>query len=281
MNSSDGVARLPSEVLSAAGVRTGRVARVERFGGLSGRVVAGVHGTNGSVVVKGPSPAAEVEVARRLPELLARHGVRIPKVFCVLDTADAGTWIVMQYLPRPLPRDRWGADEQVIATLRSLHTIPPDTVDNLPERYRPKWDDSMTAGAAATLGTDDAVISRLTVLAERAQPLFDEQCVVSGDPNPLNWRVNDESDPILLDLERISLATPALDLAIALAGLPDRASAAAVISAYGAGAPTVDEVLLAKAWSVAELAAKAVHDSLAHDAIMQLRPALLPWLEQL
>ena len=184
--------------------------------------MARVQGTSRSVVVKGPVSTPEVEVARHFPELLLRHGVRVPRVFATPEAVDAGTWIVMEHLPDPLPQHRWGVDAQVIAMLRGLHTLPPDVVEELPGRYLPRWDDALTASAAAALGADDAVVGRLTVLAKRAQPLFDPRCVVSGDPNPLNWRVDGEQRPVLLDLERITVASPALDLAIVLAGLPDR-----------------------------------------------------------
>ncbi len=281
MRAPDGIPSLPSEVLAAASACAGGITGIESLCGLSGRTVARVQGTGGSVVAKGPVSTPEVEVARHFPELLLRHGVRVPRVFATPETADAGTWIVMEHLPDPLPQERWGADEQVITTLRALHTLPPDVVEELPERYRPRWDDALTASAASTLGADDAVVGRLTLLAEHAQPLFDPRCVVSGDPNPLNWRVDDENRPVLLDLERITVASPALDLAIVLAGLPDRASAAAVTAAYGAEAPTADEVLLAKAWSVVELAATAADGTPAHDVVMYVRPAFFSWLERL
>lgn len=281
MRAPDGIPSLPPEVLAAASACAGGITRIESLGGLSGRIVARVQGTGRSVVAKGPVSTPEVEVARRFPELLLRHGVRVPRVFATPETADDGTWIVMEYLPDPLPQGRWGADEQVIAMLRALHTLPSDAVEDLPGRYLPGWDDALTASAASTLGADDAVVDRLAVLAERAQPLFDPRCVVSGDPNPLNWRVDGEQCPVLLDLERLTVASPALDLAIVLAGLPDRAAAAAVTAAYGSGAPTVDEVLLAKAWSVVELAATAADGTPAHDVVMYVRPAFFSWLEQL
>lgn len=280
MNASAPAPRLPAQILAAIGERTGRDARIEPLAGLSGRTVARVRGPRGSVVVKGPASAPEVAVARRLSGWLGRHGVRTPEVFAVIDTAQAGSWIVMEHLPRPLPRERWG-DDDVVATLRTLHGLAPDLVEPLPGRYRPRWDEAMTTRAATTLAGDDAFVSQLRVLATRAQPLFEPRCVVSGDPNPLNWRIDDAGRPVLLDLERITVADPALDLAILLPGLPDRAATSAVISSYGAGAPTVDDVLLAKAWSVVELAATKADARPVRDVLAQLVPAFGDWVAEL
>jgi aminoglycoside phosphotransferase (APT) family kinase protein len=275
----DGVP-LPAEVLRAAEHRTGAVAWIELLGGLSGRTVRAVHGEDASVVVKGPAPAPEVAVARGLRSTLGHHGVRTPTVFAVIETQGAGTWIVQEYLARPLPRERWGADAEVIGMLRALHAVPPGAVDGLPDQYRPSWDDVLTSAAAASLAADNATTDRLQQLARRAWPLFVPRLVISADPNPLNWRIDDHDRPVLLDWERITVASPAIDLAIVLPGLPDRASVAAVRAVYGEGAPSTDEVLLAKAWSVVEFAASAPPGGPNHDVTASIREEFLRWLQQ-
>lgn len=272
---------LPTRVLAAAAEHTGQVVRSEPLGGLSERTVVLLHGDRGSVVVKGPAPPAELAVARWPGGFLGQHGVTTPQVLRVVDTTGSGSWVVMEHLPRALPRERWGADEHVVAVLRALHTVPTHLVASLPGRYRPAWDDALTAAATSALGADSTLRDRLMALCESAQRLFDPQCVVSADPNPLNWRLDEQDRPVLLDLERITLGTPALDLAIALPGLPDRASAAAMGAAYGAGAPSVDDILLAKVWSVVEFAAQAAADTRAQQAIADLLDAFPYWLDQL
>lgn len=281
MSQADTPLSLPEEVLEAAVARTGWPVRVARLGGMSGRTVARVHGDAGSVVAKGPVLEREAGAARWLAEPLARYGVRTVRVFSVLDTGRTGTWIVMEYLAAALPRERWGSDIEVIATLRAMHQVPRGTVANLAHRYRPKWDDATTVDAGRALGTDRVLIHRLTELAERAQPLFEEQNAIVGDPNPLNWRLDEDGHPVLVDLERLTVATPAIDLAIVMPGLPDRESAAEMIRRYGAGVVKVDDVLLAKAWSVVELAATAPHGSPASHVVTQIRASFLSWLGQI
>lgn len=273
--------RLPPGVIHAAESVVGAVASLEPLGGLSGRTVVRAEGPEGAVVLKGPVPAAEAAAARGLSEELARHGVRTPQLYAVVEPRGAGTWLVMEHLPEPLPRERWGADPEVVATLRGLHDMPHGLVSALPERYRPRWDAAMTANAAELLGADSSTRALLSELADRAQDLFEPRHVVSADPNPRNWRIDGDGRLVLLDLERITLATAALDLAILLPGLPDRAAAAAVVSSYGKTAPPVDDVLVAKAWSVVELAATGPDDAAVRDVVVQVAPAFLSWLQQL
>lgn len=271
---------LPDEVLRSAALVAGHLRGFERLGGLSGRTVAAVHGVSASVVVKGPAVAAEVEIAGRLAGDFERHGIRTPTIFAIVETSSAGTWLVMEHLPHPLPRERWGVDVPVIDTLRSLHSLPPALVANLRNGFQPGWSPAMTQAAASALRADAATAQRLEDLERRAQPLFARRCVISGDPNPLNWRVDDEGRPVLLDLERLTIASPSLDLAILLPGLPDRRQATALAIAYGADAPTADEILWAKAWTVVEMASTTAASTQAREVLRDVREAFFSWLEQ-
>jgi aminoglycoside phosphotransferase (APT) family kinase protein len=268
---------LPPAVVSAAARHTGEVQSTEALGGLSGRTVAAVRGNRASVVVKGPVSRVEVAAATDLAEPLARSGVRTPRTLAVTD-APGGTWLVTEHLPRALPRERWGADAHVIETLRGLHSLRPDLVEHLPDRYRPEWDPSLTAAACSALDVDDAAAARLADLAERAGSLFIPDRVISGDANPLNWRLDDHDRPVLVDWERITVASPAIDLATVIPGLPDRRTADAVVTAYGDDMLTADEIMLAKAWTVIELAATAAPGSAARGVIGQIRSSFLDWL---
>lgn len=271
-------ADLPAAVATAAARHTGGIRSIEPLGGLSGRMVVAVHGQRGSVVAKGPVTRVEVAVATDLVAPLARCGVRAPRTLAVVDSA-GDDWLLMEHLPRALPRERWGADAQVLDVLWGLHSMPPALVEHLADRYRPRWDSSLTAAAGAALDADRATAGRLADLAERAGNLFAADRVISGDPNPLNWRLDDHDRPVLVDWERITVASPAIDLAIVMPGLPDRHAADAAVVAYGDGALTADDILLAKAWSVVELAATAAPVSAAGTVIDQIRTPFLTWLE--
>ncbi|MBE7956380.1 phosphotransferase [Microbacterium oxydans] len=271
---------IPVEVLRSAARVGGRLKGFEWLGGLSGRSVAALHGVSASVVVKGPAVAAEVEIAGRLAGDFERHGIRTPTIFAIVETSSAGTWLVMERLPHPLPQERWGVDLQVIDTLRSLHSLPQGLVASLRYGFQPGWDSAMTRSAVSALHADAATAQHLEDLERCAQPLFARRCVISGDPNPLNWRVDHAGFPVLLDLERLTIASPALDLAILLPGLPDRSEAEALTSAYGPDSPSVDEILWAKAWTVVEMASTSAASRQARDVLRAVRGAFLAWLEQ-
>ncbi len=268
---------LPPAVVAAAAPHTGTVRATEPLGGLSGRTVAAVHGTLASVVVKGPVSSVELAAATDLARPLARSGVRTPRTLAVSE-ASGEAWLVMEHLPRALPRHRWGADPHVLRALRGLHSLPREPVERLHGRYRPRWDAPLTAAACETLAVDDATGARLADLAQRAGSLFVASRVISGDANPLNWRLDAEDRPVLVDWERITVASPAIDLATVVPGLPDRRTAGAVVSAYGDDTITVDELLLAKVWTVVELAATAPSESAARGVVEQVRTPFLEWL---
>jgi len=267
---------VPEAVLAAARAVVGEPRRGENLGGLSGRRVVALHGDGATVVVKGPAPAAEVAVMRDLAPGLARLGVRTPRLHAVVEAE--GPWLLMEHLPDPLPQERWGADPEVLAVLRRLHAAPVEPVLALPGRYRPRWDRDLTDAATRALALDGATSDRLDRLASRSAALFEPRGVVSGDPNPRNWRLAPDGAPVLLDLERVTVASPAVDLAILLPGLPDRRAAEAVVAGYGAAAPRVEDVLLAKAWTVVELAAAAETGSDAHEVVTTFREPFLTWL---
>lgn len=268
---------LPPAVVAAAARHTGTVRATEPLGGLSGRTVAAVYGTRASVVVKGPVSSVEVAAATDLAGPLARSGVRTPRTLAVPD-ASGETWLVMEHLPRALPRHRWGGDPHVLRALRGLHSLPREPVEHLHGRYRPRWDAPLTAAACETLVVDDATAARLADLARRAGSLFVAGRVISGDANPLNWRLDADDRPVLVDWERITVASPAIDLATVVPGLPDRRTAGAVVSAYGGDTVTVDEVMLAKVWTVVELAATAPPGSAARGVVEQVRTPFREWL---
>ncbi|WP_420111192.1 phosphotransferase family protein [Pseudactinotalea sp.] len=270
---------VPTEVEHAVADLVGDAEARTPLGGMSGRVVLAVRGRR-DVVVKGPVQASEAAVAGALGARLRRHGVPVPVPLDVVSTATQGTWLVLEYLPDPLPRHRWGADPAALALLSRLHHVPARVLDTLTGRYLPRWDDEMTVAASAVveLGAHEGLLRRLQ---ERWRAATAAGRVVSGDPNPLNWRLSGDGEPILLDWERLTLASPALDLAIMLPGLPTPSQATAIARAYErAGGDVVDgtEVLVAKVFTVLELAAAATPGSAAFDAVRGVAPDLSRWM---
>ena len=93
-------------------------------GGLTGRAVHRVrledHSIVDSVVVKANVAPREAAFYRDFAPALNAHGVRTPKLEMIAETGDE-TWLVLGYIPAPLPDQRWLADPQVLEMLRKLH----------------------------------------------------------------------------------------------------------------------------------------------------------------
>ncbi len=250
---------------------------------MSGAGVHRVRGTQGTAVVKSGAGEREVGVYTRLAPVLEDAGVRIPRCLGA-HTEQELSWLVLEDLPMPLPRERWGADAEVLATLWRLHALSPDAITAEVEPFRPRWEEAMTATAAAGLGLSTAT---LRTLSDRAAGLlFTSGTVISADPNPLNWGIADDGRVTLMDWDRIGLGHPAIDLAIALPGLPSVAEAGHMVSAYaaagsGAGPPEVSpaQVLLAKAWTVVEFVDEATRDDARREAVIETLSATFEeWL---
>lgn len=126
---------------------------------------------------------------------------------------------------------------------------------------------------------------------QEAQSLFDPECPLSGDPNPANWGMRDDSSLVLFDWERYCLGTPALDLAITVPGLGDLANLRRVAAAYLHGeesqAPRTPErlareIALAKVWSVVEfLARNSINDGRTAATIRWLQREFSRWFGEL
>jgi aminoglycoside phosphotransferase (APT) family kinase protein len=225
-------------------------------------------------VVKGGAKAAEAEFYERIAPVLRGRGVGVPDL--LWGGEDAGErWLIIEEIPTPLPRKRWGADPEVVAALARIHTagdaLPPLRAG---DAFRPEWSEETTAMAIRALGdpNGDGLDDVATVLAgmqEDAAPLFAPACPLSGDPNPANWGLRSDGSLVLYDWERFCRGTPALDLAALVPGLgtPEdfedvAASYAAVLT--NAGEPTAASLdvaalardsALAKAWNVVEVLA--------------------------
>jgi hypothetical protein len=269
-----GLPPLPAAVRKELDRLLGRIDAVEPLRGMSGSRVLRICGEHGRAVVKGGAKAAEVEFYERIAPVLRGPGVGVPDLLWA--GADAGErWLIVEEIPTPLPRERWGPDAGVLATLARIHTAG----DALPElraadAFRPAWTRETTALAIRALGVSGGgdrgdVATLLAGMQEEAEPLFAPICPLSGDPNPANWGLRSDGSLVLYDWERFCRGTPALDLAALVPGLgtPEdfrhvAASYAAVLPKAGEATPGALDVAalardsaLAKAWNVVELLA--------------------------
>ncbi|HEV2529890.1 MAG TPA: phosphotransferase [Thermomicrobiales bacterium] len=255
---------IPAAIRERVTELIGPVQRVEPLGGMSGAGVVRVVGRSGTRVVKRTGSDREAFVYRDLAPVLAEAGVRIPGCDGAVTIDGAGAWLVLEDVPEALPRERWGVDPAVFATLARLHALPVSVLEPIGGGFRPVWDDALDRAAGRWLPPD--VMAMLGVARETFQALGDTRWVISGDPNPLNWGIASDGTVVLLDWERIGTGHPAIDVAIALPGLPGQRERLGAIERYtvarrdgGPAAETIhdQQIVAAKVWTALGIFAEA------------------------
>jgi thiamine kinase-like enzyme len=242
-------------------------------GGLSGCAVYRVQLEDQNVVVKANVTPREAGFYRDFAAVLKAHGIRTPKLEMIAESGDE-TWLVIEHIPTPLPDQRWLAGPQVLEMLRKLHEF---AFDHMPKfAFQPTWTQAMNTHVLQFLPKH--LEEKLEDFRALAQPLFEPHNLISGDPNPGNWGILKNGEPVLFDWDRFGLGTPALDLAITVPRLGSREEYAKVAATYRgkADAQLAREIALAKVWVIV--------DFIGMDQVFELmRPFLgdiALWLEQ-
>ena len=246
-------------------------------GGLTGRAVHRVKLEDRNVVVKANVAPREAAFYRNFAPVLNANGVRTPKLEMIAETGDE-TWLVIEHIPNLLPKKRWLADPQVLETLRRLHEFK---FDHAPElAFRPTWTQAMNAHALQFLPKH--LEEKLEDFRALAQPLLEPRNLISGDPNPMNWGVLENGEPVLFDWDRFGLGTPTLDLAITVPGLGSRNDYEKVATTY-LGKPDTAltrEIALAKVWVIVDVLGH-VKETLVHERLQLFLESIPNWLEQI
>lgn len=255
---------LPNPVSDMVNDLIGSPITVELLGGMSGARVMRVTGPTRTIVAKAGVSRRELAVYRSLSPMFSEAGIRTPELRGSIE-AENEVWLLLEDIAHFLPAGRWLADAELLGTLHRLHRIAPATLDLLPDRFRPTWTDAMDQAAMKWFGNDVGFAPQLAALRRQAEPLFEPRGVISGDPNPLNWGLSRSAELVLLDWERIGLGHPAIDLAIAIPGLPTTAEFERTAAVYRAAdmGPNAEAVqveprhlVLAKLWTLVEFLAE-------------------------
>ncbi len=208
-------------------LRVGATVTEHPLGGLSGRRVALLDGPCGRAVLKTAPHPREVRFYRDLAPVL-EPGIAVPQAFW----CDPGH-LLLEHLPEPLTRERWLADPAVMRSLAALHRSE-QARSLLDDPFRPAWTPELTAAAVDRIApvhreATGRALDRLRLEADR---WLVGDVLVSADPDPLNWGVRRDGAVVLFDWERIGLATPAVDVAITVPGLPSRDQLELATAAY-------------------------------------------------
>lgn len=210
----------------------------ERLGGMSVSRVHRIRGGGTSAILKISPSAAEHRFYRSVAPELRRAGVGIPQLF---DAAHMGGCycLLLEDIPNPLPVKRgtdWRPDEQVIAMLARLHhtthsrPVPAGVVSTW------SWNEGMTHATLGQLAASAGqhLAGLLMALEAESQGLFEPECWISGDPNPLNWGLRADGTPVLFDWELFGPGAAAIDLAVSVPGLGDQRAFVLTAAAYTA-----------------------------------------------
>lgn len=214
--------RMPADLGKFFNATYPPLTNLERLGGMSGSSVWRATLGNKLVVLKSSKRPQESDFYKNTAPYLRRQGVAIPDVYWQGD-ADGLNWLALESILRPLPRERWGADTQVLEILGNLHraTLPPGLDQG--KLFRPVWNDAMTENAVVMLGLDSKRLApTLREWQEKAQSLFRPGGLISADPNPGNWGLREDGSAVLFDWERFTIGSPAIDVAIITTGLPGK-----------------------------------------------------------
>jgi len=273
----------PEPVIRAIEAAVGGHPVVEPLDGIGGRRVARASGPDGVVVVKQQPHPREVAFYRDVAPLL-EPGIAVPRAVVVDPDS-----LVLEHVPEALPRERWLADTSVMRALAAVHRSAAAR-ERVVDPFRPAWTPDLTAAAVERLDADDRDPTARAVerLRHEADRWLTGDALVSGDPNPLNWGQRADGTLVLFDWERAGSATPAVDVAITVPGLPTRDQLELAAEAYLA-VQERDHVYwshedftrgltVAKAWSFVELLAEQRDDAALADLQRRLAAALPAWI---
>lgn len=262
---------------------------LERLAGLSGATVRRVRFARLNLVIKVTSERTEFEFYRTVAPVLRARGIGIPELVVAGSLPD-GYWLALEHIPEPLPSARWVADDDQMRALRRLHRNTLDLPDLDDVVFTPEWTTAMTESALAWLPAPVAARVRrlLRPIRRAALSLFRPKCFISGDPNPRNWGLRADGSLVLFDWERFGRATPAIDVAITIPGLPDRDVLTTVAAGYlGGGAregrhALVRELAAAKVWSTVDFLEGARRPGAGPDrTVRHLCAELARWVDEM
>lgn len=223
-----------------------------------------------SIIIKLMTEAREYYFYTRCTKYMKAARKSIPELYWSFQEG-ARYWCILEDIAYPFPRDRWKADEGVIDFLATFHFEMWQKKLPMEDYYKPQWTNDLTEAVLDLYPTNVAknLKPSLINVQENSQQLFKEQCWINGDTNPTNWGVRRDGSVVLFDWERISIGSPAIDLAITLPGLGTEDNSLELLlskrylkawSKLDNNPPLPEEILLmhvnyAKVWSVVEFLA--------------------------
>lgn len=246
----------------------GEVSSIEKLAGI--KDIGGCYRLkyiNGSIIIKEMTEPQEYLFYTESLKFLKNTISHIPKL--LWHYKEEGIYyIVIEDIPKPYHVKGRQGDPAVVEVLYKFHSETWNKEQAVKGSYRPRWDGSFNETLLSKYNDKDAMKLE-PILAEvqrQSQKLFIPHCWINADTNPTNWGVRENGTVVLFDWERISCASPAIDLAITMPGLgtPDNSLEALITKIYLSKwrdsyiefplqeAELLKQINLAKIWSAVE-----------------------------
>lgn len=217
---------------------------IRRLAGLGVGQVFSAHLGSRPAIIKITPCGRERWFYQHLAHPLAGCGISAPLLLWAgsLPTAKSPerSVIVLEKIPRLLPKARWRADPGTLATLARLHSctaqghLPPGSkVSGKHGGLKAEsWPAAMNEEAAQLFAKAEQAHTVLEQARRRSRAFLAPEHIVSGDPNGSNWGLRRTGQLVLFDWERVGLGSAALDLAGVAYGEPDDDEFTAIARLY-------------------------------------------------
>ena len=191
-----------------------------RMRGMSQGVVYLLEFDDFTLVAKHLSSERELIFYRSFAGPLRTQNLLIPHLY-EHQRVGNDSWVLLEFVRDALPKQEWNSI-RVLSYLSRLHNLEHDFDHSQFER--PCWTSEKNQQALNFFPshTRDLLFQALEKLRDHSSHLFSASYLSSGDCNINNWRMNETGELVLLDWERFTLASPAIDLATLVPGYPKK-----------------------------------------------------------
>ena len=236
--------------------RIGPLVAIDELGGQSRSDVWRLKSDARTAILKAAASTAEADFYADVAPRLEAASIDVPCLYGRCRTGGA-SWILIEDVARALPKSRWDLDRDVIAYLRRLHAFGAGDLPILHSTRTFAWERSHSHALEALCASTPEAVEVIERARTVAPPILEAVCFVHGDPNRTNWAVRDHGALVAFDWERHGFATPALDLAITVAGLGTRRGYEELARVYRADGSRADpclsrDIAAAKVWVLAQ-----------------------------
>ncbi|MCK4710948.1 MAG: hypothetical protein KAU21_20200 [Gammaproteobacteria bacterium] len=168
-------------------------------------------------IVKSGTNKTEYYFYTEIAEMVELEGLHTPKL---LGHSNNDSFrVVIEHIPNKFDHDDW-KDKRILRNISYLHKTKLD-IDHQ-QLFKFNWTEEKTLTALPLFDRKQQtdIENLLQIYHLKSAEIFEPICPVSGDTNFNNWGKRNNGEAVLFDWERFGFASPAIDLAPLIPGLP-------------------------------------------------------------